>query len=177
MEFYGNNEVDDESCDSYASDDTSESDFDYDDPVDNLDELEVSDEDSNMYTEGLNSINESHITGGGFTSISLKELTPVPIKSLSMNDVMLTLQNAQRFYTLLSHRLPNLKKVSFNIYDSDYGREWKPSRIVDGKNKSTNRIVSLIYYFVDHLQELVSIRINFYNNDIVGETPYFPHLF
>ncbi len=30
MEFYGNNEVDDESCDSYDSDDTSESDFDFD---------------------------------------------------------------------------------------------------------------------------------------------------
>ncbi|CAF4831105.1 unnamed protein product, partial [Rotaria sp. Silwood2] len=30
MEFYGNNEVDDESYDSDASDDTSESDFDFD---------------------------------------------------------------------------------------------------------------------------------------------------
>jgi hypothetical protein len=37
MEFYGNNEVDDESCDSYASEDTNESDFDfdYDELVDN----------------------------------------------------------------------------------------------------------------------------------------------
>jgi hypothetical protein len=43
----------------------------------------------------------------------------------------LTLQNAQRFCTLLANRLPNLKKVSFNIYDS-YGRwNWKPSRIVN----------------------------------------------
>ena len=30
MEFYGNNEVDDEFCDSYTSDDSSESDFDFD---------------------------------------------------------------------------------------------------------------------------------------------------
>ena len=43
MEFYGNNEVDDESCDSYASDDISESDFDfeYDGLADNLDELHL----------------------------------------------------------------------------------------------------------------------------------------
>ena len=41
MEFYGNNEVSDKCCDSYTSDDSSKSDFDfdYDELVDNLDEL------------------------------------------------------------------------------------------------------------------------------------------
>ena len=79
MEFYRNNEVDDESYDSYASDDTSESDFDfnYDEPIDNLDEFELSDEDSDVYAEELDSINGSYITNDGFTSISLKERTPI----------------------------------------------------------------------------------------------------
>ncbi len=61
MEFYGNNEVDDESYDSYASDDTNESDFDfdYDELADILDELELSGEDLDVYAEELNSMNES----------------------------------------------------------------------------------------------------------------------
>jgi hypothetical protein len=81
MEFYGNNEVDDESCDSYASEDTNESDFDfdYDELVDNWDELKLSDEDLNLCAEELNSMDESYITDGGFTSISLKERTPVSV--------------------------------------------------------------------------------------------------
>jgi hypothetical protein len=72
MEFYGNDEVDDESCDSYASDDTSESDFDFDSDelVDNLDELELSDEDCDMYTEKLKLMNESYVADVGHTSIS-----------------------------------------------------------------------------------------------------------
>ena len=42
-------------------------------------ELELSDDDSNVYPEELNSMNESSITDSGFTSISLKELTPVSV--------------------------------------------------------------------------------------------------
>ena len=74
MEFYGNDEGNDESYDSYASDDTSESDFDfdYDELVDNFDEFELSDED----VEELNPMNESYVTDGDFTSISLKEPEP-----------------------------------------------------------------------------------------------------
>jgi hypothetical protein len=88
MEFYGNNEVDDESYDSYVSDDTSESDFDFDydeladnldELADNLDELELSDEDLDVYADELNSVNESNIADGDFTSISLKERTPVSV--------------------------------------------------------------------------------------------------
>ena len=74
MKSYGNMELDDQSSDSYASDDTSESDFEFD-----FDELELSDDDSNVYPEELNSMNESSITDSGFTSISLKELTPVSV--------------------------------------------------------------------------------------------------
>ena len=70
MEFYENNEIDDESYNSDAGDDTSESDFDlnYDKLVDDLDERELSDEDLNIYEEELN-----YISDDGFTSISLKE--------------------------------------------------------------------------------------------------------
>ncbi len=81
IEFYGNNEVDDESYYSYASDDISESDFDfdYDELADNLDEFELSGEDLDVYAEELNSMNESNIADDGFTSISLKERTPVSV--------------------------------------------------------------------------------------------------
>ncbi len=81
MEFYENNDLDDESYDSSASDDTSESDFDFDSDelVDNLDELELSDEDLDPHAEELDSINESYITDAGFTSISLKERTPLSV--------------------------------------------------------------------------------------------------
>ena len=78
MEFYANNEVDDESYGSYASDGTSESgfEFDFDKLVDNSDKLELSDEDSCIYAEKMN---ESYITDGGFTSISRKERTSVSV--------------------------------------------------------------------------------------------------
>jgi hypothetical protein len=50
MEFYGNNEVD---GDFYTSNDSSEGDFnfDYDELVDDLDELEISDEDLYIYMQ------------------------------------------------------------------------------------------------------------------------------
>ena len=81
MEFYGNDEGNDESYDSYASDDTSESDFhfDYDELVDNFDEFELSDKDIEVHIEELNRMNESYVTDDGFTSISLKEPEPVPV--------------------------------------------------------------------------------------------------
>ena len=81
MEFYGNDEGNDESYDSYASNDTSESDFDfdYDELVDNFDEFELSDEHIEVYVEELNPMNESYVTDGGFTSISLKQLESVSV--------------------------------------------------------------------------------------------------
>ena len=63
MEF---DEGNDESYDSYASDYTSESDF---------NESELSDED----VEELNPMNESYVTDGDFTSISLKQPEPVSV--------------------------------------------------------------------------------------------------
>jgi hypothetical protein len=64
MEFSGYNEVDDESCDSYNSDDSSESDFDfdYDELVDSLDELELSDEDLDACLKKLNIFHNTFIS-------------------------------------------------------------------------------------------------------------------
>ena len=74
MEFYGNDEGNEESYDSCASDDNGESDFDfdYDELVDNFDEFELSDEEIEVYVEELNPVNESYVMDSGFTSISLK---------------------------------------------------------------------------------------------------------
>ena len=78
MEFDGNDEGNDESYDSYASDE-SDFDFDSDELVDNFDEFELSDEDIEVYVEELNSMNESYVTDDDFTSISLKEPEPVSV--------------------------------------------------------------------------------------------------
>ncbi|CAF4498723.1 unnamed protein product, partial [Rotaria sp. Silwood2] len=97
------------------------------------------------------------------------------IKSLKIYDASWTLQNIQRFCTLLSNQFLNLKTFSFAICDSYEHWRWKPSRINDGKNKFTKRIVNLIYFLVDHLQQLVWLRIDFCNI-FHSDTPCFPHL-
>ncbi|CAF2813283.1 unnamed protein product [Rotaria sp. Silwood2] len=97
------------------------------------------------------------------------------IKSLTIYDASCTLQNVQRFCTLLSKQFINLKTLSFTICDSYSHWRWKPSRIKDGKNKCTKRIVNLIYLLVNYLQELVWLRISFCNI-FHSDTPYFPHL-
>ena len=81
MEFYGNDEDNDESSDSYICDDTSENDFNfnYDELVDNFNEFELSDEDIEVYVEELSSMNEKYVSDSGFTSISLKESEPVSV--------------------------------------------------------------------------------------------------
>ena len=93
MEFCGNGEGNDESYDSYASDDTSESDFDfdYDELVDNFDEFELSDEDIKVYVEERNPINESYVTDSNFTSISLKEPEPVSVFRIFLTEEILNL--------------------------------------------------------------------------------------
>jgi hypothetical protein len=92
-----------------------------------------------------------------------------------MNDITLTFKNAQQFCQLLSNQLPNLKAVSFNIYDSYDGWQWRRSRIGDGENISTKCILNLIYFLVDHLQQLVLLHINFIDFSR-SETPCIPHL-
>lgn len=93
MESYENDESNDDLYDSYASDDTSESDFEfgYDELVDNFDEIELSDEDMDIDTEDLNLLNESYITHSGFTSISLKEPTPIAVFKTFFTEEVLNL--------------------------------------------------------------------------------------
>ena len=81
MEFYENNEVYEESSDSYISEDNTESDsdFDYNGIIDDTDELQISEEDSDANEMEENSLDGSQAVGGGFTSISLKEITSISI--------------------------------------------------------------------------------------------------
>ena len=69
MKFYRNNEVDNEFSDSYASDDSSESnfDFEYDDLVNNFDERELSDESLGINTAEPDSRNEIYNKNTGFS--------------------------------------------------------------------------------------------------------------
>ncbi|CAF1029373.1 unnamed protein product [Adineta steineri] len=66
-------------------------------------------------------------------------------------------------------------KSEFNICDAFYSWKWNPSCIVDGKNKLTRRIATLIYLLVDKLQKLVSLRIVISNSKF-NDTPCFPRL-
>ena len=93
LEFYGNDERNDELYDSHASDDTSESDFDfnYDELVDNFDEFELSEEDIEVYVEELNPMNESYVTDGDFTPISLKEPEPASVLRTFFTEEILNL--------------------------------------------------------------------------------------
>ncbi|CAF3949634.1 unnamed protein product [Rotaria sp. Silwood1] len=97
------------------------------------------------------------------------------LKSLDIYDTAWTLQNAERFCTLLSNRFSNLKTLSITICDSYDRWKWRPSHIIDGKNKSTKRILSIIYLLVDRLTQLVSLYIYFFN-EAFSDTPCFPYL-
>ncbi|CAF4039358.1 unnamed protein product [Adineta steineri] len=97
------------------------------------------------------------------------------IESFILDDYTLTLRNAHDFCTVLLNRLPNLKKISFSIYDSI--NEWDRilSRIVNGENKATKRIREVIHFLVDYFKQLVFIEINLYNLTF-SHTHCFPHL-
>ncbi|CAF5088563.1 unnamed protein product [Rotaria sp. Silwood1] len=68
----------------------------------------------------------------------------------------------------------NQQTLAFTICDSYRHWQWKPSRMNDGKNKGTKRIVNLIYLLVNDLQQLVWLRISFCNL-FNSDTPCFPH--
>ena len=129
MEFDENNEFDDESNDSSASDDTSESDlgFDSDELLDNLDELELSDEESDLHTEELDSINESYMADGGVTSISLKERTPVSV-----------------FRTFFTEEILNLITDQTNIYGKGKERNNTQKKTSNWKDVSKKEIESFL---------------------------------
>ena len=119
MEFYGNIELDNQPYDSYASDDTSESDFDFenDELADNLNELEFSDEDLDVYAEELNSMDESSISDSGFTSISLKELTPISVVWNFFDEEILKLITDQTNICGKGKKRSNHQKINSNWKD------------------------------------------------------------
>ncbi|CAF2993278.1 unnamed protein product [Rotaria sp. Silwood2] len=97
------------------------------------------------------------------------------VQTLEMHDVTLTWKKSLDFCKLLSNQLPNLKRVFFSIHDSYLGLRWTSLPMVDRKNKSTERILKLIYFLVVHLQQLVSLHINFIN--LTGsKSSCYPHL-
>ena len=129
MKSYGNDEGNDESYDSYASDDTSESDFDfdYDELVDNFDEFGLSDEDIEVYVEELNPMNESYVTDGGFTSISLKQPEPVSV-----------------FTTFFTEEILNLITDQTNIYGKGKKQSSNQTKTSKWKDVSKKEIESFL---------------------------------
>ncbi|CAF4441626.1 unnamed protein product [Rotaria sp. Silwood2] len=97
------------------------------------------------------------------------------IQSFGIHDGMLTSRKAKDVCMLLCNRFPNLKELSFTIYESWDFSTASPSYLADYKNESTKRIVNLIHFLVDHLQQLVSFHMNFIRSRSC-ETPCFPHL-
>ncbi|CAF1059356.1 unnamed protein product [Rotaria sp. Silwood1] len=85
------------------------------------------------------------------------------------------IRSLQNFCKLICNHLPNLKELSFLITDSDGNSIDRPSRIADGKNIFTKRLVSLIHFLVNHLQQLVSLHIEFFYW-VSDKTPCFPDL-
>ncbi|CAF4102584.1 unnamed protein product [Rotaria sp. Silwood2] len=97
------------------------------------------------------------------------------IRSLHTIDDTLTMFNVQHFCKLLCSQLSNLKKLSFSIAHSDDNGTWIQSRIVNGENESTIRLVHVMHFLVNHLPQLASLHM-FIRYSISSETPFFPHL-
>ena len=99
----------------------------YDELVDNIDEIELSDQDLDEYTEKLDSINELYITDGGFTSISLIERTPVAV-----------------FRTFFTEEILNLITDQTNIYGKGKERNNKQKKTSSWKDVSKKEIESFL---------------------------------
>ncbi|CAF2940619.1 unnamed protein product [Rotaria sp. Silwood2] len=107
--------------------------------------------------------------------VDLGTLINRQIKSFQINDRTISLHNAQHFCTLLSNLQFNLKKVSFCVYDSFHVSNRGTSHLLDAKHRCTEYIVNLIRLLVDHLQQLVSLLINF-DYWFSSKSSCFPHL-
>ena len=129
MEFYENNEVYEESSDSYISEDNTESDsdFDYNGIIDDIDELQISGEDSDANEMEENSLDGSQAVGGGFTSISLKEITPISI-----------------FRDFFTEEILNLITDQTNIYGKDKEQRKSQRKVTSWKNISKKDIESFL---------------------------------
>ncbi|CAF0779352.1 unnamed protein product [Adineta steineri] len=85
------------------------------------------------------------------------------IDSFDTDDCSLRLHNAKDFCKLISYRLPNLKELSFSIYE-----------VFREKDKSTKKIIDLIHFLVDHLQQLVFLSL-IISSETNSKTRCFPH--
>jgi len=146
MEFYENNEAYDESSDSYISEDNIESDSDFDyngliDDVDDVDELRISEEDSDANEEEMNSIDGSHVADGGFTSISPKEITPISV-----------------FRNVFTEEILKLITDQTNIYGKDNRRRKSQTKVNSWKDISKKDIESflgiIILMGINHLPKM-----------------------
>ncbi|CAF3005575.1 unnamed protein product [Rotaria sp. Silwood2] len=81
------------------------------------------------------------------------------IQSLHLFDWSLTMRDVQDYCTLLINQLPNLKDIFFVVYKSFDGWYWERPRSVADQNESSKHIVNLIHLIVNHLKQLVSLRI------------------
>jgi hypothetical protein len=72
---------------------------------------------------------------------------------------------------LLAYQLPNLKKLSFTI-NKPMGEGWYPCCIIDDEEKYIKTILDLIYFLIDHLQQLVWLKICFPRSNL-NHTPVF----
>ncbi|CAF3769531.1 unnamed protein product [Rotaria sordida] len=97
------------------------------------------------------------------------------IESLKIVDFTMELSRTERFCTRLYNQLPNLKTISFCIRYSDRLEEIQSSSITDDKNESTNGIIKIMHFLVDHFKQLVSIDIQFIEKSSFM-SPYYPHL-
>lgn len=129
MEVDEEYEVDDESCDSYDTYDTSESDFEFSDNelTNDFDDLEISEEDPDTYIDELNSMDAITVTNGGFTSISVRERSPISV-----------------FRAFFTEKILHLITEAINIYGNGKKRKNKQKIINSWKDVSKTEIQSFL---------------------------------
>ena len=113
----------------------SDFDFDYDELINNFGEFEPSDEDIEEHAEELNPMNESYVTDGGFTSISLKEPEPEP-------------EPVSVFRTFFTEEILNLITDQINIYGKgrkQSGNQRKNSKWKDVSTMELNRFSDWLF--------------------------------
>ena len=118
-----------------------------------LDELELSDEDSDVYVEELNSISENSITDSGFTSISLKELSPVSVSRNVFDEEILKLITDQT----------NIYGKGKNTKEPSEKRNWK-----DVNKKEIESFLGLVILM--HINHLPNMKLYRSNNMVFQNT-------
>jgi hypothetical protein len=129
MESSGNDESDDDSRDSLTNVDSDESDFDfvYDELANHLDAVQISSEQSSEDEMEIDSLNQNYIDGGGFTSISLKDATPISV-----------------FRSFFTEEIINLITDQTNVYGAQKKRRNAQNKIGRWKDVGVKDIESFL---------------------------------